>query len=128
MDLIVNPVGLVRCVYDEGIDVHALGLPRIVRASRVEPDEHGRWHADLTAISGPVLGPFDRRGAALEAERAWLVANWLVSPAWPIPTDRAARAGPGAESPSPTASPAPATGSTAGPDDRMPSSERTSRQ
>ena len=29
-------------------------------------------------VGGPVLGPFGRRSEALEAERAWLEANWLT--------------------------------------------------
>ena len=78
MDLLVGPGGRVRCVYDEQLDLHALGRPVIARASAVEPDAEGRWHADLGPVGGPVLGPFDRRSAALEAERAWLEAHWLV--------------------------------------------------
>jgi hypothetical protein len=37
----------------------------------------GRWWADLGPVSGPKLGPFDRRSQALEAEREWLEASWL---------------------------------------------------
>jgi hypothetical protein len=47
------------------------------RASHVEPDDRGRWLADLSPIGGPVLGPFDRRSEALEAEVTWLEENWL---------------------------------------------------
>jgi hypothetical protein len=64
-------------VYAEAIDLGVLGHPVIVRASHVEPDEAGRWIADLTLVAGPVLGPFRRRSEALEAEWAWLVTNWL---------------------------------------------------
>ena len=77
MDLIVKPDGTIRAIYAEEIDLCILGHPVIVRASHVEPDERGRWLADLTPVAGPVLGPFDLRSEALEAERAWLVANWL---------------------------------------------------
>jgi hypothetical protein len=45
----------------------------------VEPDDHGRWLADLTPVQGPCLGPFQRRSDALQAEAEWLAANWLVS-------------------------------------------------
>ena len=31
-----------------------------------------RWQADLALSGGPVLGPFQRRRAALAAEVAWL--------------------------------------------------------
>ncbi len=58
--------------------------PRIARASLVEPDGDGRWHADLRPCRGPVLGPFARRSEALAAEGAWLEAHWLC----PAPTAR----------------------------------------
>ena len=83
MDLLVAPDGTVRAVYDELLDLAALGPPRIVRASRVEPDDRGRWTADLAPVGGPVLGPFDRRSAALDAERAWLEAHRLGGPRHP---------------------------------------------
>ena len=60
------------------IDLGCLGRIAIVRASHVEPDREGRWFADLTPVSGPILGPYVRRSAALEAEHAWLEAHWLV--------------------------------------------------
>ena len=62
MQLLIDKVGTVRCVYAEAIDLSALGTPSIRRASHVEPDEQGRWHADLSPVGGPFLGPFDRRG------------------------------------------------------------------
>ena len=78
MQLIVLPGGAVRCLYDESIDFAALGPAQIKRASHVEPIGDGTWYADLSPVIGPVLGPFERRSAALEAERAWLEANWLA--------------------------------------------------
>ena len=77
MDLIVSPDGTIRAVYAEAIDLGVLGHLVISRASHVEPNDSGRWLADLTPVAGPVLGPFDLRSEALEAERAWLVTNWL---------------------------------------------------
>lgn len=77
MQLVVAPGGLVRAIYSEEIALDALGPPRITRASAVEPDHRGRWFADLRAMGGPVLGPFDRRSEALTAEVAWLEGNWL---------------------------------------------------
>jgi hypothetical protein len=79
MDLIILPDGTVRAVYAEEIDLGAIGRPVITRASHVEPDSAGRWLADLSPVSGPVLGPFDRRSEALQAELAWLEAHWLTS-------------------------------------------------
>ncbi len=79
MQLIVQPDGAVRCVYDEMIDLSALGRLGIRRGSHVEPDEDGRWFADLAPAHGPRLGPFERRSEALAAESEWLNANWLLS-------------------------------------------------
>jgi hypothetical protein len=78
MQLVVSPDGQIRTVYDERFDLARLGPLAIRRASHVEPDACGRWHADLSPVGGPVLGPFDRRSDALEAERAWLEAHWLA--------------------------------------------------
>ena len=78
MDLVVAPDGMVRAIYDEAIALETLGRPSIVRASVVEPDGDGRWHADLRALLGPVLGPFACRSEALAAEVAWLEEHWLL--------------------------------------------------
>jgi hypothetical protein len=77
MDLVVAPGGTVQAIYDEAIDLATLGRLSIRRASHVEPTPEGRWQADLTPIGGPVLGEYDRRSEALEAERAWLEQHWL---------------------------------------------------
>ena len=58
MELIIHPDGTIRCLYDEGLDLHTLGQPRISRASHVEPTGDGRWTADLGLVGGPVLGRF----------------------------------------------------------------------
>ncbi len=78
MDLVVDPRGAVRAVYAELIDLAALGRPVIARASHVEPTPDGRWTADMRPVVGPLLGPFDLRGEALEAEHAWLLEHWLL--------------------------------------------------
>lgn len=72
MELIIDPAGAVRCVYGEEINLQVLGSPQIRRASHVEPDDHGRWWADMSPVSGPRLGPYPSRSLALEAEAAWL--------------------------------------------------------
>ena len=75
MELIIDAVGDVKCIYDEAIDLAALGQLHITRASHVEPDEHGQWWADMAPVSGSKLGPFEKRSEALAAERHWLVAR-----------------------------------------------------
>ena len=72
MELVIDTRGQVRCVYNEAIDLTALGRLSIRRASYVEPDEQGRWWADLSLIGGGVFGPFPARSAALDAELTWL--------------------------------------------------------
>jgi hypothetical protein len=77
MQMLIAPNGSIRCLYDESLDLMALGSLTIRRASHVEPDEAGRWFADLSPVGGPALGPFDCRSQALVAERAWLEDHWL---------------------------------------------------
>jgi hypothetical protein len=77
MKLLVQPDGTVRAIYDEMIDLAVLGQVTITRASHVEPDEQGRWRADLLPVNGPVLGPFEHRSEALQAEHDWLERHWL---------------------------------------------------
>ncbi len=78
MQLVVSAIGTVHALYDEAIDLAALGRMTITRGSFVEPDELGRWFADLAPVDGPKLGPFSCRSAALSAEREWLETNWLA--------------------------------------------------
>jgi hypothetical protein len=78
MQLVVEPDGNVRAIYSEEIPLETLGRPRIFRASVVEPDGDGRWHADLRLLLGPVLGPFPCRSEAVSAEVAWLEKHWLL--------------------------------------------------
>lgn len=80
MQLVIGSTGSITCVYDEAIDLAELGRLEITRASHVEPDENGRWTADMSPVAGPVLGPFDQRSQALDAERQWLEARWLLNP------------------------------------------------
>jgi hypothetical protein len=78
MEIVISPSGELHCVYSEAIDLHALGLLQIHRASHVEPDIEGLWWADLSPVSGPKIGPYIRRSDALDAERYWLSFNWLI--------------------------------------------------
>jgi hypothetical protein len=77
MQIIVQPQGSVRCLYDERIDLSKLGRLSIERASNVEPNASGQWVADLQPLAGPRLGPFPQRSMALAAERSWIQMNRL---------------------------------------------------
>jgi hypothetical protein len=79
VELVIHPTGVVHCLYDEAINLRALGPLAIRRASHVEPDAHGRWFSDLSPVGGPQLGPFALRSAALAAEAAWLERRRLHS-------------------------------------------------
>ena len=79
MRLLIEPGGRVRCLYGEAVDLAALGALSIRRASHVEPDGQGQWWADLAPVGGPRLGPFARRGLALDAEQTWLEEHWLTA-------------------------------------------------
>ncbi len=81
MELLIQPCGNARCVYDEAIDLSQLGRPTIQRGSHVEPTPDGQWTADLSPVNGPLLGPFPTRTVALAAEVAWLLDHWLASTA-----------------------------------------------
>ncbi len=78
MELLIQPDGTVRAIYDETIPLAALGSVDIQRASHVEPTTDGRWTADLSPVGGPKLGPFAHRSEALDAEQQWLLRHWLT--------------------------------------------------
>lgn len=75
MRFLFKPDGAIRSIHsDEAAEFLKALSPssyRCKRASHVEP--HGeKWTADMSPSNGPVLGPFDTRAEALEAEVAWL--------------------------------------------------------
>ena len=70
-----DPDGRAIGLYTEEIDLARLGETSTRRASHVEPDNSGRWWADLSPIGGPALGPFARRSQALASEEDWLAAH-----------------------------------------------------
>ena len=81
MEIVVSPGGVITTIYDEAIDLGAIGQRRIIRASHVEPDDRGHWFAAI--VDGPTLGPFERRSAAIDAEVRWLTQHRLVHPPRP---------------------------------------------
>ena len=78
MDLVIDLLGGVQCLYGEAIDLATLGPAVIARASHVEPDQSGSWYADMSPVAGPWLGPFAMRSAALAAEADWLTNHRLL--------------------------------------------------
>lgn len=76
-EIVVALDGTLRCLYTEEVDLRTFGRLEIRRASQVEPTADGAWQVDLTPVTGPVLGPFERRSQALEAESRWLSEHWL---------------------------------------------------
>lgn len=75
-DIVINNDGSITTVYSD--DLHSLydeGSVSIKRASHVEPGDNGKWYADLSPVSGPVLGPFTLRQEALDEEVKWLRNN-----------------------------------------------------
>ena len=71
--------GTLRFIYDETVDLSAVGPVQILRVSQIEADRSARWHADLLPVAGPVLGPFALRSEALRAEVNWLMDQWLLN-------------------------------------------------
>ena len=78
LEIVVTTSGQARMVFDDRVDARKLGPITIERGSHVEPTSDGRWTADLSPVDGPILGPFDKRREALDAEVTWLQSNWLI--------------------------------------------------
>lgn len=75
--LSIDGNGTIAAIYDDELaGLLAEGRATITRASHVEPGEGG-WYADLSPVSGPLLGPFTLRQEALDAEVEYLKANVL---------------------------------------------------
>lgn len=76
-ELAIDPDGALRFVYADALEpMTELGDCTIRRASHVEP-VGTQWQADLSPVGGPILGLYALRQQALDAEVAWLSANWL---------------------------------------------------
>ncbi len=80
IEMSIDENGVIRAIYDDALaGLLKVGCGTLKRASHVEPDpnEFGKWTADMGPVGGPLLGPFDLREAALDAERDWLIENYL---------------------------------------------------
>lgn len=68
-------LGIVGSFKDEtAIDPSSLGSSQ-TRRQGVLTEIDGEWFADMFLASGPVLGPFVSRHAAIQGEIAWLLDN-----------------------------------------------------
>lgn len=75
MSLVIAHTPSMKFVYkDELRPLLEIGEAQVCRASHVEPCGT-QWTADLSPVGGPLLGPFDLRQDALDAEVAWLAAH-----------------------------------------------------
>lgn len=76
VEIAIDEQGALMFVYDDALTALLdAGDAHIARASHVEPCAGNTWHADMSPVGGPVLGPFALRQEALDAERRWLSAN-----------------------------------------------------
>lgn len=79
LKLVVSDAGNLEFIYSDKLrDLLEEGIGKIGRASYVEP-RGTKWEADLAPVGGPILGPFETRSAALDAELEWLnnhTENW----------------------------------------------------
>jgi len=81
MQIVIKPTGVFISIYSDSLDYGEFGKPQIRRASHVEPDETGRWFADLSPVDGPKLGPFEKRSEAIDEELEYL--NMMLADAEP---------------------------------------------
>ena len=47
---------------------------------KINDNGSNQWFADMTPVRGPVLGPYETRQNALDAETAWLLENNIPVP------------------------------------------------
>ena len=81
IQIVINE-GEIRFIHQDDLaEAFQAGKAITRRASHVEPGKDG-WNADLRPVNGPVLGPFNRRDTALQAED-----NWLRKQLTPVPKE-----------------------------------------
>lgn len=69
----INRDGSLEAIWSDDLAcLRKIGTATITRASHVEPTAAGLWEADMGPSGGPVLGPFELRQQAIDAEIAWL--------------------------------------------------------
>ena len=81
----IKPDGTIQFIHDDRLrGLLHLGAASIRRASAVEPGDPANgqnllmWYSDLAVSQGPVLGPFETRQTALDAEVDWINTHILT--------------------------------------------------
>ena len=92
--------GIIQFIHDDRLrGLLNQGQALITRASQVDPGDVAlgqnplKWYSDLAPSGGGILGPFDTRQEALDAEVAWLnqhVLTTMPAPPAATPTSTAA--------------------------------------
>lgn len=80
MKIKINPDGTINILYTEDICMEELGkVDSIKRLFHVEPTQDNKWIAAANTGTSEcvILGPFDKRSEALDAEVAWIEDNVL---------------------------------------------------
>lgn len=73
MKIRITDGGRLAFIYNDKLAaLLTLGAATVRRVSHVEPAPGGGWTADMSPINGPVLGPFNLRQTALDAEVEYL--------------------------------------------------------
>lgn len=69
--------GCIKHIYNEDIDLSSIGEQQVKRASVVDPEDNGKWFADLSLSGGQKVTGFDKRSDALKYEINYLEENIL---------------------------------------------------
>lgn len=76
MQVSIDDDGSLEFIWSDDLAcLRELGVCDIRRASHVEPTVDALWEADMSPSGGPVLGAFETRQEAIDAELAWLAKH-----------------------------------------------------
>ena len=74
----ILPSGYVECLYTDKINLRNIGSLDVRRASNVEFDNNKQgWMVDIE-LDGAILGPFESREVAIQAEVEYIENNILT--------------------------------------------------
>lgn len=81
-----QPIGRRASHVEFGGDLSQAALSRCDHATlvaenyRITDEVRNKWFADMTPVRGPVLGPYETRQLALDAETTWLLEHNIPVP------------------------------------------------